>query len=124
MGKSSGIIWGAHGDDHRGMRLYRAKLRLALKQGGFLATKPTGTKCLVAPCVYCHYWFAVWQLTLDHVLPLGLAGRNHFNNIVLACYECNQEKGQHGLDWIHPKYLEFLKETSCPCPTLGSAMTH
>ena len=35
--------------------------------------------------------------TLDHVVPLGEGGTNHFRNLVIACRRCNHRKGgTHG----------------------------
>lgn len=42
------------------------------------------------PCVDCHRWD---DLTLDHVIPLILGGRNHPSNWVVRCRSCNSKKG-------------------------------
>lgn len=42
------------------------------------------------PCIDCHTWD---DLTLDHVLPLILGGRNHPSNWVVRCRSCNSTKG-------------------------------
>ena len=50
-----------------------------------------------AHCFYCnrHQHFSVW--TLDHKTPVSRGGRGG-NNIVGACYYCNQQKGCLTLD--------------------------
>lgn len=42
------------------------------------------------PCVDCGRWD---DLTLDHVIPLILGGRNHPSNWVVRCRPCNSSKG-------------------------------
>lgn len=42
------------------------------------------------PCVTCGSWD---DLTLDHVQPLILGGRNHPSNWVVLCRSCNSRKG-------------------------------
>lgn len=42
------------------------------------------------PCVDCGHWD---DLTLDHVVPLILGGRNHPSNWVVRCRPCNSTKG-------------------------------
>jgi len=43
-------------------------------------------------CYYCGYSLTLNDSTLDHVLPVSKGGTNRLDNLVLACYECNQEK--------------------------------
>lgn len=45
---------------------------------------------LYGPCVDCGTWD---DLTLDHVQPLILGGRNHPSNWVVRCRPCNSRKG-------------------------------
>lgn len=42
------------------------------------------------PCVDCGTWD---DLTLDHIQPLILGGRNHPSNWVVRCRPCNSKKG-------------------------------
>jgi 5-methylcytosine-specific restriction endonuclease McrA len=54
-------------------------------------------------CRYCGVpvYRAPWQVpdgspnmaTVDHLLPRVLGGRNDFDNLLTACFLCNQEKG-------------------------------
>ncbi len=45
-------------------------------------------------CVYCYTEFETHaDLTLDHVIPKTLGGSNEDFNLVLACANCNRNKG-------------------------------
>lgn len=41
----------------------------------------------------CQYCGARHELTLDHVHPRSRGGRHAWDNVVVACRECNQRKG-------------------------------
>lgn len=43
-------------------------------------------------CQYCLREFAPKQLTLDHVNPRSKDGQNSWENLVAACYSCNNRK--------------------------------
>jgi len=42
------------------------------------------------PCIDCGTWE---DLTLDHIQPLILGGRNHPSNWAVRCRPCNSRKG-------------------------------
>ncbi len=44
-------------------------------------------------CQYCDSIFGSKELTLDHVLPVSKGGQKSWTNIVTACRDCNQKKG-------------------------------
>ncbi len=44
-------------------------------------------------CQYCRFKFAPARLTLDHVIPRSRAGGSTWDNLVAACVECNNRKG-------------------------------
>jgi len=44
-------------------------------------------------CQYCGRRFPPSQLTLDHVVPKALGGRDSWQNLVTACIWCNAKKG-------------------------------
>lgn len=44
-------------------------------------------------CQYCEQRFALSKLTYDHVVPRSQGGRTCWDNIVMACNECNAKKG-------------------------------
>lgn len=39
------------------------------------------------------------ELTLDHVIPLSLGGRDGYKNLQTLCYGCNQAKGVTIVDY-------------------------
>lgn len=47
-------------------------------------------------------------MTLDHVVALINGGTNDLSNLVLACYACNQKKGD--AEYIEYIESEYLKE--------------
>jgi 5-methylcytosine-specific restriction endonuclease McrA len=52
-------------------------------------------KCV---CQYCGRQFPKAQLTIDHVLPQSRGGGDTWENLVLACLECNIRKGNRTPD--------------------------
>jgi 5-methylcytosine-specific restriction endonuclease McrA len=44
-------------------------------------------------CQYCGYKHALRNLTLDHVVPASKQGPKSWTNVVTACRDCNQRKG-------------------------------
>ena len=44
-------------------------------------------------CVYCGQCMPLRRATLDHLIPLSQGGSHHPENVVLACWRCNQTKG-------------------------------
>jgi len=60
------------------------------------------------------------QLTIDHVKPKSRGGKNNFENVVTACFNCNNYKADRTLNearmtffrkgWIpyKPSFIEFL----------------
>ncbi len=44
-------------------------------------------------CLYCGKHFSRQLLTRDHVMPLSRGGRDHWENVVSACFHCNSRKG-------------------------------
>jgi HNH endonuclease len=52
-------------------------------------------------CVYCGAKMGDTMLTVDHVEPLELGGKNDSSNFVSACRSCNKKKGnQPPLQWM------------------------
>ena len=46
------------------------------------------------PCIYCGRELKGLEITMEHVLPRSLGGRNHRDNIRPACKKCNELRGQ------------------------------
>jgi len=44
-------------------------------------------------CQYCGLKFKRDELTLDHILPKSLGGKNTWTNVVVCCKRCNNVKG-------------------------------
>lgn len=44
-------------------------------------------------CQYCSCKVPRPEATYDHVLPRAQGGKTEWNNIVIACMDCNQKKG-------------------------------
>ncbi len=45
-------------------------------------------------CQYCSGRFPLKKLTYDHVVPRCRGGKTSWENIVMACYDCNGKKGK------------------------------
>lgn len=67
-------------------------------------------------CQYCGERFA--PMTVDHVIPKTLGGKDTWDNLVCACVSCNNKKGnqtpeQAGLSLLRmpakPTHLTFIK---------------
>jgi 5-methylcytosine-specific restriction endonuclease McrA len=61
-------------------------------------------------CAYCRKEMTHETATLDHVIPKCRGGSNKSSNLVLACWECNQEKAD-----------KIIKEYRCPKTSTNSA---
>jgi 5-methylcytosine-specific restriction endonuclease McrA len=44
-------------------------------------------------CQYCGHKVSRMEATYDHVIPRRLGGETRWENIVIACLECNRDKG-------------------------------
>jgi 5-methylcytosine-specific restriction endonuclease McrA len=54
--------------------------------------------------------------TIDHVVPRYLGGSKRISNLVLACWDCNQDKGSLRLeDWLG-QYTEDTEPADEPEP--------
>lgn len=59
---------------------------------------PTRASLLVrdgCTCQYCGRRLPPARLTIDHVIPRSRGGSDDWNNLVVACIECNARKGDH-----------------------------
>ena len=56
-------------------------------------------------CVYCGETYDPKELTLDHVHPKTLGGKDITSNLVPACVKCNQAKGSNNwLSWMRARF--------------------
>jgi 5-methylcytosine-specific restriction endonuclease McrA len=61
-----------------------------------------------AACYYCRRAFASGELrTFDHKVPRARGGSNKPGNLVVACTECNGEKG----DLTHDEFFLYRQVT-------------
>jgi 5-methylcytosine-specific restriction endonuclease McrA len=49
-------------------------------------------------CQYCGVTLNAAHLTLDHVIPKSLGGRNEWHNLVACCAPCNRKKSNKTLE--------------------------
>lgn len=52
-------------------------------------------------CVYCNTPVNEDTCTIDHIIPRKDGGTYNYENLVPACYKCNQRRG-------HMDFLEFI----------------
>lgn len=69
-----------------------------------------------ASCQYCGHRVSLEDFTFDHVRPRRLLGKTCWENVVVACYPCNQRKADKTLreanmhllhEPVQPKHLPF-----------------
>jgi HNH endonuclease len=61
-------------------------------------------------CVYCGVSMGRALLTVDHVFPLELNGKNDTSNYVSSCKACNKDKGSEDPQtWCKRKNIDFEK---------------
>ena len=44
-------------------------------------------------CLYCGEQYKQMELTRDHIIPMSRGGSDSWENVVTACYRCNNQKG-------------------------------
>lgn len=57
-------------------------------------------------CQYCHKKFTKEKMTIDHMFPIDFGGPTITNNLLPACKECNNKKG----NMTYQQYMTFLEE--------------
>jgi 5-methylcytosine-specific restriction endonuclease McrA len=66
-------------------------------------------------CVYCGHNRRK-DLTLDHVNPQAKGGRDSWDNLVTACFSCNQEKADLSIDDYVMMKMENGEDIEYPDP--------
>lgn len=61
-------------------------------------------------CQYCHKFFTMEELNIDHVIPQHHGGDNSWTNMVCSCYSCNTKKGHKFNHEIGYKLLKTPNE--------------
>lgn len=51
-------------------------------------------------CAYCGNSFQKKDLSLDHIHPVSKGGKSSWENLITACYSCNQKKSNKSLEEI------------------------
>ena len=88
---------------------------------GFSQTPPLNNRELFHRdrhiCAYCSGAFSHMRLTRDHIVPYSRGGHDTWMNVVTACRNCNERKGNRMLDEVSmeliyapyiPNRAEFL----------------
>ena len=68
-------------------------------------------------CQYCKHKFRTEELTFDHVVPIAKGGRKTWENIVTACWRCNNRKERP-----HPgrsEYASYQETREAPLESHG-----
>lgn len=80
----------------------RAKLFKGLKDGGMnMRSIFDDEKIKLRTGQVCNYCGADEKLSLDHIFPQALGGKDHGDNLVYACRSCNSSKGKKDLmEWM------------------------
>ena len=61
-------------------------------------------------CIYCGITHDINDLTLDHVHPRHLGGKDETHNLVCSCLRCNQEKGTNNWKQFIQQHGNPLRE--------------
>lgn len=71
------------------LTLYRHRRRELIK-GGDLTSNQIKELFITHPfCEYCH---SIYDLCLDHIIPISKGGLNTLSNVTIACRSCNCSK--------------------------------
>ncbi len=58
-------------------------------------------------CQYCNGVSKNTKLELEHIIPKSLNGSDTYNNLTIACHQCNKEKSNYLLhEWLKKLRLE------------------
>jgi 5-methylcytosine-specific restriction endonuclease McrA len=57
-------------------------------------------------CQYCRKKFRTEDLTFDHVIPIAKGGKKTWENIVTACWACNNKKSGRTPDEAHMQLVK------------------
>ena len=71
------------------------------RKGSTKGTRKALFKKGVNRCYWCAKPLTLSTSTLEHIIPLSKGGLENANNRTLACYPCNQERGDKMPELIH-----------------------
>lgn len=76
-------------------RFYRENFEKSKQTNGFKGWRKAQYKAQRGHCAWCYKYTDYKDMDVDHIEPLGRAGYetdlNDFDNLVLACHECNRD---------------------------------
>jgi 5-methylcytosine-specific restriction endonuclease McrA len=63
-----------------------------------------------AKCIYCGKKLNPDSATTDHIIPISEGGNNTQVNLVVVCFDCNNERGNMKfIDYLKKKNPKFMK---------------
>ena len=63
-------------------------------------------------CQYCNIKFKASELTFDHVVSRSMGGLSIWDNVVSACFKCNNKKGSVSYKEANMKLVRAPKKPS------------
>lgn len=61
-------------------------------------------------CIYCECKLTLENATADHIIPISEGGNNCQINLIVVCFDCNNERGNLSfMDYIKLKNPKYLK---------------
>jgi 5-methylcytosine-specific restriction endonuclease McrA len=88
----------------------RLKYFVKIKRKEISLTKKNIIKRDSHQCQYCGKRTGL--MTADHIMPKALGGEESWENLVCACHECNNRKGDHSLQQSGMRLLKKPKRPS------------
>lgn len=52
----------------------------------------------LVPCAYCGRRLRIEEATVDHKIPKSNGGSNYYENLVIACSDCNMSKADGSVE--------------------------
>lgn len=67
-------------------------------------------------CQYCNEYLSSSRATIDHIIPKSFGGISSFINCVVACYYCNNKKGNKTLEQVG---MSLINQPVIPAPYMS-----
>ena len=96
-------------------KIKRAAFEEQKKTPFFCDWKREQYSCQFGKCAWCRKPIDLHSPNthVDHIKPLIWWGTNDYNNLVLACKECNEEKGDNQFGWAGAKGVNGENRKPC-----------